>query len=191
MECVVCYNGIKKSYITCHSLCKKCYNKIMNKKCPVCRQQLIVLLNSYDCNKQIEVEYFVKGEYQKKYIHTSKLKKYVFSAGFKNMLERRLNRKYIQFKDEYAIINWNKYDYFDTVDKKNICFLYQNCYSECQIILWLDKIFQKLPLTLKDIFLINNYVYRKLDAPEYVWNNPTRRVISHIWAKTKLEYVGS
>lgn len=54
-ECCVCYNNdaSNKKKIRCkHPICKRCYNLIPDKKCPLCREKMIVL-NKYVIRRTI------------------------------------------------------------------------------------------------------------------------------------------
>lgn len=190
MDCCVCYNSIKNSYITCHELCNKCYKRIKDNKCPICREQMIMK----NPKIVIEVECLGKSNTNTKTINISRLKQYIFSKHFKQLLIERLNINYIKFTDWYCIIDKKKYDYGEILDditfnklihmSDNKLIHMSNIYCDSQIILLIDKLIGKQPMKIKDLFCIKNLVHNRNNY----WSNPSKRVLEFIWDKTKLNY---
>ena len=50
-ECCVCYDNkiINKKKIRCkHQICKRCFNLITDKRCPLCRKKMTIYLVGYN-----------------------------------------------------------------------------------------------------------------------------------------------
>ena len=109
MDCPVCY--LKRDYfiIDCnHSLCYKCYYKLKVKNCPLCRESIKGLDNINKNNNIVSVYFSQKYDYFNKFIFLRNLKRYVFSKGYKNYLERVLkerNFKYYKLEENQIILS--------------------------------------------------------------------------------------
>lgn len=185
MECCVCYNNIKKSSITCHSICKKCCKKIKDEKCPLCRNKMNY--NNEDEINIIEVETCYGS---KKIILKKNLKRFIFGNEFKKHLTNILSRWVVSYKNDFVIIDYKKYDYdeildFKTYSKYNRLNTKYNLSNSWGFNFLIDKLIDRqniYRLTKEDLFFIQNTVIRD----EFECNE--KRILKYIWDKEKYKY---
>lgn len=182
MECCICYNNIKKSSITCHDLCKKCYDKIQNKKCPICRNKMNLLIITSDKFKHIEVEYSYKNT---KFIFMKNLKRFVFGKDFKNHLTNVLNRTEVRYKTDFIIINFKKYNYDEILDFKahTDYMIWQNNIYNYRIG-GFENLINRL-ITNQNISKIDLFYIKNAIVSEYETYNS--RLLKYIWETKNLK----
>lgn len=181
MECCVCYNNIKKSFITCHSLCNKCHSKIKNNKCPICRNIMITTkINKYE---EVEIEWWANG---RRTMLMKNLKNFVFGKEFKKYLQIVLRKEGVNYKKDFVIIDYKKYDYNELLDFKTFCRFMQFQNNDCVFFNLIDRMINShniFNLTKKDIFYINNIV----NCNEY--ETSEKRLITYIWKRENFKMI--
>ena len=117
MECPVCLKTLKKKQCInpCeHELCSSCFKKIANKRCPLCRCEMLSL-QTKDARLFSTKYIMVKTTKKDKIISLKNLKKHVFSSDFKNYLREILmnNRLYVikrimvSFKSPNQVVSYS------------------------------------------------------------------------------------
>ena len=117
MECPVCLKTLKKKQCInpCeHELCSSCFKKIANKRCPLCRCEMLSL-QTKDARLFSTKYIMVKTTKKDKIISLTKLKRHVFSSDFKNYLREILMKPHlyvikrimISFKSQNKVVTYS------------------------------------------------------------------------------------
>ena len=183
-NCCVCYNDTKDKLICNHVCCKKCFYKIENNLCPLCRNETSIYdKNNYDNNPKY-IHVYIDDKI--KYIKSNKLIKYVFQKQFLNCLNFKLSHFHIKIERIYEdkfdkFFVYGKYGYMGfklMYDKNEIVshnilmnYFFNYKYHYSHIIDIIIKIHTNKILTNLEKFLLNNCMFHKLEIDKPYNNN--------------------
>lgn len=162
MDCCVCYNKSKQITDCNHLLCIKCFNKLKQKNCPLCRTRNIALYdqqkNSNNC-----LPVMIDNKHYK-LIKMTNLKRFIFSKTFKSVLETVTRQlKFNKYLGIHFVID-NQVFMIDEIIPYNLfirCVKIDELFDSFQSSNILFKLKCNIPLNDENFFALKNVYHHR------------------------------